>query len=205
MPPLRTDDWHFPNSTLSKSNSTPEVPFESSENTATISPLPKKLEGNKSESKFHPQNKDVDYIPRPPNAFILFRSHFSEEQRSKDSQMKMEDGYPEFEDKLLKRQRQSDISKSIGNTWRKLSKDERLLWEKRAEEKKLEYQELYPKSTYLPQRPALREGPRHVSEESTSMSVNQEDVCSQHSDSGNKISNNNMKARILIHHQSCKH
>ncbi|KAJ7287362.1 hypothetical protein C8J57DRAFT_1167430 [Mycena rebaudengoi] len=75
-----------------------------------------------------PQKKAVQ-PPRPPNAWILYRSDKSKE---------------------LGRKAQSDVSKEISALWKNERADIRAWYEKRAEEKKLEHQRMYPDYRFQP-------------------------------------------------------
>ncbi|THU77881.1 hypothetical protein K435DRAFT_599973, partial [Dendrothele bispora CBS 962.96] len=67
-------------------------------------------------------------IPRPPNAFILFRSAFI---RSQKITGKVEGNH-------------STLSKIIGMYWRKLSSSERAVWEEKARIAQDEHRTKYP-------------------------------------------------------------
>ncbi|KAJ7226956.1 hypothetical protein GGX14DRAFT_693062 [Mycena pura] len=82
-----------------------------------------------------PRRGDDDYVPRPPNAFILYRS-----ERCK----KM--------DPSGKKKRQVVLNGIISQEWRELSEEDRAVWEGRAKVKKLEHGIRYPDYVYRPQR-----------------------------------------------------
>ncbi|KAI3616774.1 hypothetical protein WG66_004257 [Moniliophthora roreri] len=85
---------------------------------ASLPPPPEDLEGHGSDG----------YIPRPPNAFILFRSSFI---RSQKISGKVEGNH-------------STLSKIIGKYWRQLPPSERAEWEAKAKIAQAEHREKYP-------------------------------------------------------------
>ncbi|EMD41606.1 hypothetical protein CERSUDRAFT_61596 [Gelatoporia subvermispora B] len=80
-----------------------------------------------------PKKGDAGYIPRPPNAFILFRKEF----------MKHRD--PE-----LLRQDQKGKSIVTGKAWKALSREDRAVWDSLAEEVKRAHAVMYPGYRYRP-------------------------------------------------------
>ncbi|KAG6907651.1 hypothetical protein DXG01_008101 [Tephrocybe rancida] len=77
-------------------------------------------------------------IPRPPNSFFLYRS-----DRCKEA---------EFKEKGGVRLTLSQISKAIGAAWRAETFEIKMLYERKAEEKKLEHSKKFPEYRYQPQR-----------------------------------------------------
>ncbi|KAJ3928838.1 MAG: hypothetical protein NXY57DRAFT_924205 [Lentinula lateritia] len=90
-----------------------------------------------------PRKGDDDYIKRPENSFILFRS-----QRAEGCQQAEEEASRHG----CKKQRQADLSKTISQQWKALSAEERRYWEDMAKEKKRIHQEKYPGYVYRPNR-----------------------------------------------------
>ncbi|KAL0579569.1 hypothetical protein V5O48_002449 [Marasmius crinis-equi] len=90
-----------------------------------------------------------DYVPRPPNAFILYRSHFWEVQKSNPTE-----------------RNHRQISRSAGIKWQSLSEEEKDPWRKLAERRKQEHAEKYPEYKFSPQRKArsVRHAPKRVTE-----------------------------------------
>ncbi|KAF8446979.1 hypothetical protein BDZ91DRAFT_768730 [Kalaharituber pfeilii] len=74
-------------------------------------------------------------IPRPRNAFILFRQH------NHASVVQANPGKPNPE-----------ISKIIGEMWRESSKETKIIWQKHAEEEKRKHLVRYPEYKYQPRR-----------------------------------------------------
>ncbi|KAJ5101663.1 hypothetical protein NUU61_003885 [Penicillium alfredii] len=74
-------------------------------------------------------------IPRPRNAFILYRQHYQSVVVSHNPGL----ANPE-------------ISKIIGEQWRSLSEDEKSKWKALAEEEKARHQQQYPDYRYQPRR-----------------------------------------------------
>ncbi|KAF8991122.1 hypothetical protein BDQ17DRAFT_1175829, partial [Cyathus striatus] len=68
------------------------------------------------------------YIPRPPNAFILFRSFFIKSQQVLS---RVEGNH-------------STLSKIIGKLWKALPREERDEWEAKALEAQEEHRKKYP-------------------------------------------------------------
>ncbi|KIO23466.1 hypothetical protein M407DRAFT_45884, partial [Tulasnella calospora MUT 4182] len=80
----------------------------------------------------HGRKLPVDHIPRPRNAFILFRTNFVEESK-------------------LTRSTEADnrnISKIAGAVWRALPPEEKLEWHKKATEEKEMHKQKYPNYKY---------------------------------------------------------
>ncbi|GLB42547.1 putative high mobility group [Lyophyllum shimeji] len=87
----------------------------------------------------HSKRRDASYIPRPPNAFILFRSSFI---RSQQVTGKVEGNH-------------SNLSKIIGMYWKTLPKAERDEWEAKAALAQLEHRKRYPDWRFRPGANAL--------------------------------------------------
>ncbi|CAE6442043.1 unnamed protein product [Rhizoctonia solani] len=82
----------------------------------------------------HSRKRPAGHIPRPRNAFILFRSHHVAAQ-------------------LIPGKVENDhrhISKIIGEIWNKLSPAERLIWEQKADIEKERHSRMYPGYRYKP-------------------------------------------------------
>ncbi|KAK4703420.1 hypothetical protein P7C70_g2799, partial [Phenoliferia sp. Uapishka_3] len=84
-----------------------------------------------------PKQRVEGYIPRPPNAWILFRSQTIRNLKQSSEPVKMS---------------QSDISKHIGEMWRGESTEVRQWYEKQADLKKEEHKRMYPGYKYQPVR-----------------------------------------------------
>lgn len=78
------------------------------------------------------RKKDT-HIPRPPNAFILFRSSFVKQQHIPGS---IEGNH-------------SQLSKIVGACWQRLSYEERQVWERKAKEARAEHKRLYPNYRFV--------------------------------------------------------
>ncbi|KAH7333914.1 hypothetical protein B0J17DRAFT_117933 [Rhizoctonia solani] len=84
--------------------------------------------------KSHGRKRPSGHIPRPRNAFILFRSHYVAAQ-------------------LIPGKVENDhrhISKIIGEIWNKLAPTERLIWEQKADIEKERHSRQYPGYRYKP-------------------------------------------------------
>ena len=82
----------------------------------------------------HTKKKPEDHIPRPPNAFILFRSSFI---KSQHVSTEVETNH-------------STLSKIIGLTWQNLPEEERRLWHSKAKEALEEHKRKFPKYAFRP-------------------------------------------------------
>ncbi|KAF9531101.1 hypothetical protein CPB83DRAFT_881620 [Crepidotus variabilis] len=80
------------------------------------------------------QKKSPNHIPRPPNAFILFRSAFI---RSQQVSSGVETNH-------------STLSKIIGLTWQQLSEEERQTWHAKAKIAQEEHKRKYPQYSFRP-------------------------------------------------------
>ncbi|KAF9459629.1 hypothetical protein BDZ94DRAFT_1171276, partial [Collybia nuda] len=102
----------------------PEQPIASSSSTIVSAP-PRGSHGKK---------RDASYIPRPPNAFILYRSSFIKSQQVTD---KVEGNH-------------SNLSKIIGKYWKTLPQAERDEWEAKAVLAQAEHRARYPDWRFRP-------------------------------------------------------
>ncbi|KIK95461.1 hypothetical protein PAXRUDRAFT_826992 [Paxillus rubicundulus Ve08.2h10] len=124
----------------------PTVPFETIwENPVPASPL-EFAEPPGTQATFHGpervshgKKRDASYIPRPPNAFILFRSSFI---RSQQVPEKVEGNH-------------STLSKIIGKYWKTLPREEREVWEAKALVAQAEHRRRYPDWRFRPGANAL--------------------------------------------------
>ncbi|KAF4584680.1 hypothetical protein EYR40_004667 [Pleurotus pulmonarius] len=83
----------------------------------------------------HRKKRPSNHIPRPPNAFILFRSHFIRSQRVSQT---VEANH-------------STLSKIIGITWQNLPNQERQEWHGKAKRAVDEHRRKYPQYAFRPQ------------------------------------------------------
>ena len=82
----------------------------------------------------HGRKKPVNHIPRPPNAFILFRSSFIKSQHVSSE---VETNH-------------STLSKIIGLTWQNLPNEERQIWHARAKTALEEHKRKFPSYAFKP-------------------------------------------------------
>jgi len=80
------------------------------------------------------KRRSLGYIPRPPNAFMLFRADFV---RQKHVPGTIETNH-------------GSLSKIIGNCWRALPLDEKKIWEVKAKHAKAEHKIRYPEYRFKP-------------------------------------------------------
>ncbi|PPQ91150.1 hypothetical protein CVT25_003055 [Psilocybe cyanescens] len=92
-----------------------------------------------SQPRPHGKRRDPSYIPRPPNAFILFRCAFIKEQNVPG---KVEGNH-------------SKLSKIIGLCWKQLTPEEREKWEAKAVLAQAEHRAHYPDWRFRPGANAL--------------------------------------------------
>ncbi|KIK97197.1 hypothetical protein PAXRUDRAFT_825171 [Paxillus rubicundulus Ve08.2h10] len=82
----------------------------------------------------HSKKRAEDHIPRPPNAFILFRSSFIKSQHvSTDVETN-----------------HSTLSKIIGLTWQNMPHDERQIWHAKAKKALEEHRKKWPQYAFRP-------------------------------------------------------
>lgn len=82
----------------------------------------------------HTKKKPANHIPRPPNAFILFRSAFI---KSQHVSTEVETNH-------------STLSKIIGLTWQNLPEDERQVWHSKAKAALDEHKRKFPQYAFRP-------------------------------------------------------
>ncbi|KAJ8515653.1 hypothetical protein ONZ45_g6951 [Pleurotus djamor] len=82
----------------------------------------------------HRKKKPANHIPRPPNAFILFRSYFIRSQHVSS----------------IVEPNHSTLSKIIGMTWKGLSDAEKEVWFRRAKKAGEDHKKKWPKYTFRP-------------------------------------------------------
>ncbi|KAI0317057.1 hypothetical protein OF83DRAFT_1172331 [Amylostereum chailletii] len=80
------------------------------------------------------KRRSQGYIPRPPNAFMLFRADFV---RQKHVPGTIETNH-------------TSLSRIIGNCWQSLPLDERKVWEIKAKHAKAEHKAMYPNYRFKP-------------------------------------------------------
>ncbi|TFK95839.1 high mobility group box domain-containing protein, partial [Pterulicium gracile] len=80
------------------------------------------------------KRRSQGYIPRPPNAFMLFRADFVRQKHVPGS---IETNH-------------GSLSKIIGNCWRSLPPNEKRVWEQRAKTAKAEHKIAHPDYRFRP-------------------------------------------------------
>ncbi|KAJ7475741.1 hypothetical protein FB451DRAFT_1244601 [Mycena latifolia] len=90
----------------------------------------------------HTRKKSENHIPRPPNAFILFRSSFIKSQRVSTE---VETNH-------------STLSKIIGMTWKNLTDDERQIWRHKAMDAVAEHKRNFPTYAFRPKHTRGKKG-----------------------------------------------
>ncbi|KAK4702280.1 hypothetical protein P7C70_g3944, partial [Phenoliferia sp. Uapishka_3] len=104
----------------------------------------------------HAKKKPAGHVPRPPNAWILYRSQSIQKLK---------------EDPAFEKMRQPDISKIVGRLWREETDEVKQWYQHKAECKKAEHKNMYPEYRFLPRARKIRSaivdkkpqsGTRHV-------------------------------------------
>ena len=101
----------------------------------------------KEKSGSHAKAKASGHIPRPRNAFILFRSHA------------VKSGIVTNQDEKDHR----NISRIVSHMWNSLSETDRSTWQAEAQKEKEEHARLYPEYKYQPQVRSTSKARRNVS------------------------------------------
>lgn len=129
---------------LPELNPAPKIPPtapESAFSTFSLTPLPVLPPTLDPSKKSHARKTSVGHIPRPRNAFILFRSHAVTS--------KMIPAHLGVVD-------HRNISQVVGALWRGLGAEEKSVWERMAEEEKRLHREKYPNYVYRPKAKGVR-------------------------------------------------
>lgn len=90
----------------------------------------------------HSRKRGEDHIPRPPNAFILFRSSFI---KSQHVSTEVETNH-------------STLSKIIGLTWQNMPHDERQVWHAKAKKALEEHKKKWPQYAFRPSHAKAKRG-----------------------------------------------
>lgn len=96
--------------------------------------FPSNLDGAGPKRPGHGKKKGDDHIPRPPNAFILFRSSFI---KSRHVSTQVETNH-------------STLSKIIGLTWQNMPHEERQFWHSKAKVAQAEHKRKFPDYAFRP-------------------------------------------------------
>ncbi|KAL0951993.1 hypothetical protein HGRIS_008647 [Hohenbuehelia grisea] len=96
--------------------------------------FPPSEDSTSSRRPAHSKKKSENHIPRPPNAFILFRSSFIKQQHVTTE---VETNH-------------STLSKIIGITWRELPEQERQIWHNKARMALDEHKRKFPQYAFRP-------------------------------------------------------
>lgn len=116
----------------------PYIPSDEQNQSLTINPscLPPRRES-------HGRRREPGYIPRPRNAFIIFRSFYIDDASSDSDQ-------------------QNELSKQAGKVWNRMTEAEKKPFVSQAIAEKKKHQAMYPNYTYSPGRGAARRKSRTV-------------------------------------------
>ncbi|KAI0638954.1 hypothetical protein C8Q77DRAFT_19525 [Trametes polyzona] len=151
-------EWHIPSdplpdaspspSPLSSTHSLSDAAYASAGVSPSPSPGPSSANSRSKSKSKAPSRRDAkgpNYIPRPPNAFMLFRSEAC--PRVKASQV-------ENDHRI--------ISKILGRVWRDMDEASKLPYKQLALEKKREHARLYPNYRFAPQQRTEKPKKRNV-------------------------------------------
>ncbi|GAA5974019.1 hypothetical protein JCM11641_008215 [Rhodosporidiobolus odoratus] len=140
--PLRPRPAPYPTSASSRTsassnprNHTPVSTALASYHNYPVPNVPPAPTETPAKRKSHGRRVSVNHIPRPRNAFILFRSHAVSTGLIPRS-MGITD--------------HKNISQIVGSVWRGLSDEERKKWDELAEEEKMLHREKYPDYRFAP-------------------------------------------------------
>jgi len=111
---------------------TEEPSVESAESAPSL--FPSTVDGAGPKRPGHGKKKADDHIPRPPNAFILFRSSFI---KSRHVSTEVETNH-------------STLSKIIGLTWQNMPHEERQFWHSKAKVAQAEHKRKFPDYAFRP-------------------------------------------------------
>ncbi|KAI9438798.1 hypothetical protein H4582DRAFT_1951126 [Lactarius indigo] len=111
---------------------TEESFVDSTETTPSL--FPSNPDGTVPRKPGHGKKKAEDHIPRPPNAFILFRSSFI---KSRHVSTEVETNH-------------STLSKIIGLTWQNMPHEERQFWHSKAKLAQAEHKRKFPDYAFRP-------------------------------------------------------
>ena len=110
-------------------------------------------------AKSHTRRLDPGYIKRPPNAFILFRSHCCAPESQGDDAPEPPGTAHARHLASLQLSNSQHVSVIVSQVWKTLSAEDKAYWEEKARLAKEEHQRLHPDYRYRPkQRPKGSKG-----------------------------------------------
>ena len=113
-------------------------------------------------AKSHTRRLDPGYIKRPPNAFILFRSHCCAPEPQGDDAPEPPGTAHARHLASLQLSNSQHVSVIVSQVWKTLSPADKAYWEEKARLAKEEHQRLHPDYRYRPkQRPKTSKGRQH--------------------------------------------
>lgn len=115
---------------------TPPPPLQATPRTMPSLPSPSQLPQRKG-NKSHSRKRSANHVPRPRNAFILFRQHIANE-----TPVPLAGGM----------HLHKNVSKLAGELWRSLAPRERKYWEDLAASERENHRRMYPGYKYAPKR-----------------------------------------------------
>ncbi|GAA5890875.1 hypothetical protein JCM6882_008842 [Rhodosporidiobolus microsporus] len=103
-------------------------------------------------NKSHARKKEEGHIKRPPNAFILFRSHCCSPEAKLDPSLPEPPGTAHARHLAsLDINNSQHISVIVSQVWKGLTKEEKAYWTQKAQDAKDEHARLHPNYRYQPQ------------------------------------------------------
>lgn len=85
------------------------------------------------------RSSSKEHIPRPPNAFMLYRSHMLKNRGNANAE-----------------KRQQELSRIAGQLWRSMNKEDRAVWHKKAAEVQADHYAKYPDYKFKPNRKSAK-------------------------------------------------
>jgi len=144
VPPESRVAFDSPGSRFQNSDISPNLSiFECLVTSSPPRPSPGSL-GVSSSSPIRP--KRLDHIPRPRNAFMIFRSEFVAAEKIS---------------RTVERDNRH-ISRIVGHCWNQMSEDEKHVWRLKAEHEKLQHMRKYPDYKFSPALRVTKPRKRHV-------------------------------------------
>ncbi|KAJ7102465.1 hypothetical protein B0H15DRAFT_875983 [Mycena belliarum] len=150
LPQAFTEEWGFTNF-LPEFNNSASSPAQSADSPLGSPPsnLPDDLDDAPAPPPKSNRRRPADHVPRPRNAFMIFRSEFWAKQKI-NKNVEVDHRH---------------ISRIVGHLWNDLPEDGKMVYRVKAEREKLEHQRLYPGYRFTPtvrtQKPVKRKVQRN--------------------------------------------
>lgn len=131
-------------------------------------------------TKSHTRKLDPGYIKRPPNAFILFRSHCCAPELKGDKPAELEPPGTVHARHLasLQLNNSQHVSVIVSQVWKSLPAEDKAYWEEKARLAKEEHQRLHPEYRYRPKQRA-KEGRRKQTSNDPTLEKEERQACKE--------------------------